>query len=54
MKLKDIIFYACNALKEVMDASSGERIIIVCDDVKKEVGWVFAEAGLELGLNRYC
>ena len=51
MKLREVVLYAYNALKNVMDASSGERFLIVCDDVKREVGWVFAEAGLELGLN---
>lgn len=44
------ITYACNALKEVMDAYSGERLLVVCDDVRREVGLIFAEAGLELGL----
>ena len=33
-----------------MDAYSGEKLLVVCDDVRRKVGWVFAEAGLELGL----
>lgn len=51
MRLGEAMLFACNALREVMDASSGERLLVICDDVKREVGWVFAEAGIELGLN---
>jgi len=29
---------AKNALENVLEASSGERILIVCDDEKTEVG----------------
>jgi len=51
MKRRDVVLYAYNALREVLDAYSGERFLVVCDDVKRDVGWVFAEAGLELGLS---
>lgn len=42
--------YACNALTEVMGAVSGERLIVVCDDEREEVGWAFAQAGLKTEL----
>ena len=42
--------HAGNALKEVMDAYPGEKLLVVSDDVKNEVGETFAFAGLELGL----
>jgi len=42
--------HAGNALKEVMDACLGEKILVVSDDMKREVGEAFALAGLELGL----
>jgi len=42
--------YACNALTEVMSAVPGEKLIVVCDDLKEKVGWTFAQAGLKVGL----
>jgi len=42
--------HAGNALKEVMDACLGEKLLVVSDDLKREVGEAFALAGLELGL----
>ncbi len=42
--------YASNALKEVMDACPGEKILTVSDDVKMDIGEAFAIAGLRLGL----
>ena len=41
---------AKNALKCVLEAVSGERIVIVCDDEKAEVGKAFSEGALALGL----
>jgi len=41
---------AKNALENVLEASSGERILIVCDDEKTEVGEAFATGALALGL----
>lgn len=45
------IEYASNALKEVMKAFQGEKLTVVCDDIKEDIGWVFAQAGLKTGLN---
>lgn len=42
--------HAGNALKEVMEACLGEKLLVVSDDVKRKVGETFALAGLELGL----
>jgi len=42
--------HAGNALKEVMDACLGEKLLVVSDDVKREVGEAFALAGLEMEL----
>ncbi len=41
---------ARNALESVLDAVTGESIVIVCDDEKSEVGQAFAEGALALGL----
>jgi leucyl aminopeptidase (aminopeptidase T) len=41
---------AANALESVLEARQGESILIVTDDVRKEVGAVFAEGALRLGL----
>jgi leucyl aminopeptidase (aminopeptidase T) len=41
---------AANALEAVLEARPGESILVVCDDVRQEVGKVFAEGALELGL----
>lgn len=41
---------AKNALQCVLEAVSGESIIIVCDDERQEIGKVFAEGALALGL----
>ncbi len=41
---------ARNALKCVLEAVSGERIVIVCDDEKTEVGKAFSDGALALGL----
>ncbi|MDQ1279548.1 MAG: hypothetical protein QG670_810 [Thermoproteota archaeon] len=51
MAKEKAVEYACNAFREVMDAYSGEKLLILCDDVRRDVGWIFAEAGLETGLN---
>jgi aminopeptidase len=42
---------AKNALENVLEASSGERILIVCDEEKTEVGEAFATGALALGLD---
>jgi len=39
-----------NALENVLEASSGERILIVCDKEKTEVGEAFANGAFSLGL----
>jgi len=41
---------AKNALECVLEAVPGERIVIVCDDEKREIGKAFAEGALALGL----
>lgn len=41
---------ARNALKCVLEAVSGERVVIVCDDEKVEVGKAFSDGALALGL----
>ncbi len=41
---------ARNALEYVLEAVSGERIAIVCDDKKTEAGKAFSEGALALGL----
>ena len=41
---------AKNALENVLEASSSEKILIVCDDEKTEVGEAFATGALALGL----
>jgi len=39
-----------NTLEGVLEAKSGERILILTDDMKREVGYAFAEGALDLGL----
>ncbi len=39
-----------NALQNVLEASSGDRILIVCDETKTEGGEAFATGALALGL----
>jgi len=41
---------AANALESVLEARPGESILIVADDVRKEVAHAFAEGALSLGL----
>ncbi|MFX1408560.1 MAG: aminopeptidase [Promethearchaeota archaeon] len=41
---------AANALDVVLEARMGESILIITDDVRKEIGHAFAEGALELGL----
>ncbi len=41
---------AANALESVLEARAGESILIISDDVRKDVGTVFAEGALRLGL----
>jgi leucyl aminopeptidase (aminopeptidase T) len=42
---------AKNALENVLEARNGERIVIVCDDTKTEVGEAFATGASALGLS---
>lgn len=41
---------ARNALDCVLEAVSGERVVIICDQEKAEIGKAFSEGALELGL----
>ncbi|MBD3405356.1 MAG: hypothetical protein GF411_04355 [Candidatus Lokiarchaeota archaeon] len=41
---------AANALEAVLEARPGESILIVVDDILKDIGYAFAKGGLELGL----
>ncbi len=41
---------AANALETVLEARPGESVLIVCDDVRREVGEVFARGAMSLGL----
>ncbi len=41
---------AANAIETVLEARPGESLLIVCDDVRRDVGAVFAAGALELGL----
>ena len=41
---------AANALESVLEARAGERILIVTDDIRKDVAHAFAEGALKLGL----
>jgi leucyl aminopeptidase (aminopeptidase T) len=41
---------ARNSLENVLEAVTGESVIIVCDEEKREVGEAFAEGALTLGL----
>ncbi len=45
-----IIEYSQNALTFVMEACSGEKLLVISDNEKKEIGQIFAYAGLEIGL----
>ncbi len=41
---------AANALETILEARPGESVLIVTDDVRKDVGRAFAEGALEVGL----
>ncbi|MHA1742010.1 MAG: aminopeptidase, partial [Candidatus Thorarchaeota archaeon] len=41
---------AANALESVLEARPGESVLIVCDDVREEVGRAFAKGAMSLGL----
>ena len=41
---------AKNALENVLEASNGERILVICDEQKKDIGKAFASGALALGL----
>jgi leucyl aminopeptidase (aminopeptidase T) len=42
--------FAYNALREVMGAAQGEKILILCDDSKERIGDIFTEASLRASL----
>ncbi len=46
----DAITAAANAIESVLEARQGESILIISDDVRKEVARAFAEGALKLGL----
>jgi aminopeptidase len=48
---KAAVRYAGNALVGVMEASAGERLLVLSDDVRLDVGRCFAYAGVEAGLH---
>ncbi|MCD6461314.1 MAG: aminopeptidase [Thermoplasmata archaeon] len=41
---------AKNALRNVLEAVTGERIVLVCDDPLRDVGAAFAQGAVDLGL----
>ncbi len=41
---------AANALESVLEARFGESILIITDDIRKDIGAIFAEGALRLGL----
>ncbi|MFX0179719.1 MAG: aminopeptidase [Candidatus Hodarchaeota archaeon] len=41
---------AANALQYVLEAKPGETILIISDDIKKEIGQTFANGAIDLGL----
>ncbi|MHA1654346.1 MAG: aminopeptidase [Candidatus Thorarchaeota archaeon] len=41
---------AANALESVLEARAGESVLIVCDDVREDVGRAFARGAMNLGL----
>lgn len=41
---------ARNALLYVMDATPGERVAVICDDICLDIGKAFAEGALDIGL----
>jgi hypothetical protein len=41
---------AYNALKCVLEAVQGERIVVVCDDEKIDIGHAFSDGSIDLGL----
>lgn len=50
MSTEKAITSAHNALLGVMDACPGGRLLVICDDVRDDVGDIFARAGLGAGL----
>jgi len=41
---------AANALRYVLDAAAGDRLVVFCDPEKQEIGRAFAHGALDLGL----
>ena len=50
VKIMDPITAAANALESVLEARPGESILIVTDDVRKDVASAFAQGAIKLGL----
>ncbi len=50
MRIEKIVEYAYNALIEVMGVNQGEKMIILCDDSKKQIGEIFTKASLKASL----
>ena len=41
---------ARNALQSVLEANEGERILVICDEEKQDIGQAFVKGALFLGL----
>lgn len=50
MRIEKIVEYAYNALIEVMGVNQGEKMIILCDDSKEQIGEIFTKASLKASL----
>ncbi|NWF95943.1 MAG: aminopeptidase [Candidatus Thorarchaeota archaeon] len=50
MPITDAREAARNAIESVLEARQGESLLVVCDDVRRDVGQVFAEGAMDIGL----
>ena len=50
VKLMDPVVAAMNALTITKDATIGEKLIIFCDPEQQDLGKMYSEAGIKLGL----
>jgi len=46
----DPVESASNALRNILSTTAGEKVIVFCDDVQKEIGDVFASGALRSGM----
>lgn len=46
----DPVDSAASALRNILDATAGEKVIIFCDNVQREIGDVFANGALSVGM----